>query len=432
MKRRSWIIATLIAVAITLSAIANAGADEPKSARYYRQQAALAYTAKDYARAAENFNQALALIPDHPTLFYNLGAISALQGKKAEAIAYLSRLTEMGLALHPDRDRDFDSIKESAEFKDILKRFESNKAPVINSSTAFTVHEKGLITEGLAYDPVDETFFISSVHKRKILSISKSGDVKTFATEADGLWSVLGMRVDAKRRLLWVTTSAFTQMENYKKEEDGSSAVFKFDLRTRKLLKKYQLSNAKKHALGDLTIQSNGDVYTTDSLSAAIYVIRAQPDEIELLLEDPGFASPQGLAFSTDERHLFMADYSTGLFDIEVSTKKVAHLGPIAGQTLLGIDGLYFYKGSLIGVQNGVSPQRVVRIALSKDLRRAEQLRVIEASNPVFLEPTLGVLVNGEFYFIANSQWPLIGEDGKFADETKLLDPVVLKIKLDR
>lgn len=432
MKGRRWSIDTLIAVAITFSTIVNAGADEPKSARYYRQQAALAYKAKDWALAAENFNKALTLIPDHPALLYNLGAISALQGKKADAITYLSRLTEMGLALHPEKDKDFDSIKESAEFKDILKRFESNKASVVNSSAAFTIHEKGLITEGLAYDPVDETFFISSIHKRKILSISKSGGVKTFATEADGLWSVLGMRVDPKRRLLWVTTSAFTQMENYKKEEDGSSAVFKFDLRTRRLLKKYPLSNAKKHALGDLTIQSNGDVYATDSVSAAIYVIRAQPDEIELFLEDPGFVSPQGLAFSTDEHHLFMADYSTGLFDIDVSTKKVTHLGPVAGQTLLGIDGLYFYKGSLIGVQNGVSPQRVVRITLSKDLRRAEKLRVIEAGNPIFLEPTLGVLVNGEFYFIANSQWPLIGEDGKFADETKLLDPVVLKIKLDR
>jgi tetratricopeptide (TPR) repeat protein len=278
MKAGSRIIATLMAVAITGSIIVKAGADEPKSARYYRQQAALAYKAKDYTLAAENFNKALALIPDHPTLFYNLGAISALQGKKAEAIAYLSKLTEMGLALHPEKDKDFDSIKESSEFKDVLKRFESNKAPVINSSTAFSIHEKGLITEGLAYDPVDETFFISSIHKRKILSVSKSGDVKTFATEADGLWSVLGMTVDTRRRVLWVTSSAFTQMENYKKEEDGSAAVFKFDLRTRRLIKKYLLSNAtKKHALGDLTIQSNGDVYTTDSLSAAIYVVFGRP-----------------------------------------------------------------------------------------------------------------------------------------------------------
>ncbi|HSB10526.1 MAG TPA: hypothetical protein VLM38_13645 [Blastocatellia bacterium] len=434
MKHRILRITGLIAVAFPLAAFTIAGiaGDEPKTARYYRQQAAAAYKARDYALAAVNFNKALELIPDHPTLFYNLAAVSALQGKKAEAVAYLSKITEMGLALHPERDPDFGSIKESAEFKEILKRFEGNNGPIINSSTGFTIREKGLITEGLAYDPTGETFFVSSVHKRKILSVSKSGDVRTFATEQDGLWSVLGMKVDAQRRLLWVTTTAFPQMLNYKKEEDGSSAVFKFDLRTTKLLKKYLLSTAtKKHALGDLTIQSNGDVFTTDSLSAAIYVIRRQRDEIELFLEDPGFVSPQGLAFSADEHHLFMADYSTGLFDIDVKTRKVAHLRPIAGQTLLGIDGLYFYKGSLIGVQNGVSPQRVVRIALGKDLRTAERLQVIESSNPVFLEPTLGVLVNSDFYFIANSQWPLIDENGKLAAEDKLRDPVVLKINLD-
>jgi sugar lactone lactonase YvrE len=435
MKERRWIIIRLMAVAIALATLATAGfrSDEPKTARYYRQQAALAYKAKDYPAAVENLNKALELIPDHPTLFYNIGAISALQGKKNEAIASLSKIAEMGLALHPERDRDFDSIKDSVEFKTVLNKFESNSTPVINSTTAFTIHEKWLITEGLAYDPVGETFFISSVHKRRILSIDKTGNVSAFASEQDGLFSVLGMSVDAKRRHLWVTSTAFPQMMGFKKEEDGTSAILKFDLRTKKLLKKYVLSNAaKKHALGDLTIQSNGDVFTTDSLSAAVYVIRAAANEMELFLEDSRFASPQGLAFSNDEHHLFMADYSTGLFDIDVKTKKVAHLGPIAGQTLLGIDGLYFHKGNLIGVQNGVSPQRVVRISLSKDFARAERLQVIEANNPVFLEPTLGVLVKSEFYFIANSQWPLIDENGKFADEAKLRDPVVLKIKLER
>src|SRR4029078_548899 len=132
--------------------------------------------------------------------------------------------------------------------------------------------------------------------------------------------SVLGMAVDQKRRSLWVTTTAFPQMINFTKEQDGASAVFKFDLRTKKLVHEYVLSSSKKHALGDLTIQSNGDVFTTDSVSPAIYVIRAAKDEIEPLLEGPVFVSPQGLAFSADERHLFMADYSTGLFDIDVNT----------------------------------------------------------------------------------------------------------------
>lgn len=319
MDARRWQIAKLLAVATALAGVALAGSlpDEPKSPRYYRQQAAAAYKAKDYALAAENFNKALALIPDHPTLLYNLAAMSALQAKKAESIAFLSRIADMGLALHPEKDADFDSVKDSAEFKNILKKFESNKTPIVNSTTAFTIREKGLITEGLAYDPVQETFFVSSVHKRKILSLSKTGETKILASEQDGLWSVLGMKVDAKRRLLWVTSAAFPQMVNYQKEEDGSSAVFKFDLTTKKLIKRYLLPNKPKpHVLGDLTIMSNGDVFTTDSLTPAIYVIHPQKDEIELFVEHNLFISPQGLAFSDDERHLFMADYSTGLFDI--------------------------------------------------------------------------------------------------------------------
>lgn len=419
------------AVALIVQHRAAANEDSPKTARYYRQQAAAAYKAKDYALAIDNLKKALDLIPDHPTLFYNIAAISALQGKKSDAIAWLLKVAAMGLALHPEKDADFDSIKDSEEFKDVLRKFESNKAPVINSTTAFTIHEKGLITEGLAYDPVGETFFVSSIHKRKILAINKSGESKTFADEQAGLWSVLGMKVDAKRRFLWATSTAFPQMVNFNKEQENSSAVLKFDLKTGKLIKRYLLPNKPKpHALGDLTIDSNGDVFTTDSLTPAVYVIHPEKDEIELFLENDGFVSPQGLAFSGDERHLFMADYSTGLFDIDVRTKRVVHLPPLEGATLLGIDGLYFHKGSLVGVQNGVSPWRVVRIFLSDDFKRVGRLQVIEANNPLFDEPTLGVLVKGSFYFIANSQWGLVDEKGQLGPADKLADPIVLRVKL--
>ena len=429
-SKSALLVAGVVTILAQLPAVAND--DSAKTARYYRQQAAAAYKAKDYTAAIENFKKAAELIPDHPTLHYNLACVYALAGKKQQALASLAQIAEMGVIMPIEKDGDLDSIKDTPEFKLILKRLEASKLPVVRSSTAFTIHEKGLITEGLAYDPVEETFFVSSVHKRRILKISKKGEVETFASERDGLFSALGMSVDAKRRHLWVTSAAFPQMVNFKKDEQGLSAVFKFDLRSNKLLKKYVLSNeTKKHALGDLVIQSNGDVFTTDSLSPAVYVIRAQKDEIELFLEDPGFGSPQGLAFSPGEQHLFMADYSTGLFDIDVKTKKVTHLAPLAGATMLGIDGLYFHKGGLIAVQNGVNPQRVLRISLSKDLVRAERLEVLEANNPVFLEPTLGVLVRGTFYFIANSQWPLVDENGKLAAEEKLRDPVVLKINLD-
>jgi hypothetical protein len=74
--------------------------------------------------------------------------------------------------------------------------------------------------------------------------------------------------------------------------------------------------------------------------------------------------------------------------------------------TLLGIDGLYYHKSTLIGGQNGVNPQRVIRLTLSKDVNRFDRFETLEANNPAFDEPTLGVLVKHDFYFIAHSQWP--------------------------
>lgn len=97
---------------------------------------------------------------------------------------------------------------------------------------------------------------------------------------------------------------------------------------------------------------------------------------------------------------------------------------------MLGIDGLYFYRGGLVAVQNGVNPQRVVRLFLSKDLSRVERFETIAANDPAFDEPTLGVLVQNHFYFIANSQWGALDEQGGIAPAEKLKEPVILKLRL--
>src|SRR5436190_20525847 len=109
----SIIVLAVLAILGLTSALAVSNDDPPKTSRYYRLQAAAAYKAKDYALAIDNLKKALELIPDHPTLFYNIAAISALQGKKTEAIAGLIKVAAMGLALHPEKDGDFDSIKDS-------------------------------------------------------------------------------------------------------------------------------------------------------------------------------------------------------------------------------------------------------------------------------------------------------------------------------
>jgi len=427
---RRWPLIIFACALLTQSLVLRAQ-ETQKDVRYYSQQAKKAYEAKNYAAYLENMRLAVELRPGHPTLLYNLAGAYALNGDSREALAGLRRVAEMGLIYQPEADEDFNSIRETEEFKKILKRFELNKAPTVRSSAAFTVREKGLITEGVAYDSVEEAFYVSSVRARKIFKVGRDGVAKVFATEQDGLWSAMGMKVDAGRRHLWVATAAVPQMLNYRKEEDGQSGVLKFDLRTGKLLNKYVLSNTPKpHWLGDLTINSRGDVFATDSLTPALYVIRVGGERLEPLIEGAPLVSPQGLALSPDERTLFLADYTKGLFLYDLKSAKLTQISSAQNVALLGIDGLYFHKGSLLAIQNGTRPHRIVRISLSKDWQRAERLEVIEANNPVFDEPTLGVIVKDSFYYVANSQWGAVDRTGKLAPEDKLRDTVILKMKL--
>jgi hypothetical protein len=399
--------------------------------RQYVQKARLAYREKNYSALIENMKLALALRPTYGPYTYNIAAGYALSGNKPEAFVWLNRLADMGLVYPVAGDEDFNSITNTDEFQAIVQRFEINAKPVGHSKTAFTVHQKGLVPEGIAYDPLTQTFYLGSVYKRKIVSINRAGETRDFSSEADGLWSVMGMRVDPARRVLWVCTASHPQMMNFNQAEKGFSGIFKYDLKTRRLIKKYLLpGQSKPHWLGDLVLNSRGDVFASDSVSPAIYVLDRRTDRLDLFLESGAFVNPQGLAFDSGERHLFMADYLKGLFVIEMRTKAYSLVAPAPRTTMLGLDGLYSYKGKLIGVQNGVRPNRLVELTLDDRLTEVEKFTVIEANNPAFDEPTLGVLRGQTLFYIANSQWGAIDEKGKLAAEEKLQDPIVLKLKL--
>ncbi len=166
-------------------------------------------------------------------------------------------------------------------------------------------------------------------------------------------------------------------------------------------------------------------MYATDSISPVIYKIDAKGDEIEEFVRSDNFASLQGLTFASGGKELYVADYSKGIFRVNTENKLIVQLKPADNITLLGIDGLYFYHGRLIAIQNGVTPNRVISLTVNGD--RVDSFKVLEANHPDFMEPTLGALIGDEFYYIANSQWPLVNEKAELNTE-RLRSPVVLKL----
>jgi hypothetical protein len=228
-----------------------------------------------------------------------------------------------------------------------------------------------------------------------------------------------------------VASAALPQMMNFSESDKNRTGVFKYDLKTGKLLKKYLLPDTTKgHVFGDLVVHSSGDVYVTDSTTPGVYGISQKKDAMEVYAGPESFISPQGVDFSADGKKLFMSDYLLGLFVFDVKSRKFARLEHAENVSLYGLDGIYFYKGSLLAVQNGTIPQRVVRLFLNPAMTRVEKLEVIESNNPACDEPTLGVISKDDFYFIANSQWSTVNEKGELAAAEKLHKPVILKTKL--
>jgi len=305
------------------------------------------------------------------------------------------------------------------------------------SRVAFRVADAELIPEGIAYDPQTRVFYIGSTYKRKIVSVDSKGVSRDFTGEMqDGLLGVLGMKVDAGRRLLWVVSShAGSDMPGRGLDRDclGCSAVFKYDLKTGKLIKKYVLSNSPAaHFLNDLTINSGGDAFITDTLTGDIYHISRAKDELELFVSLGRQAFPNGIDLSGGEQQLFVAA-SDGIRVIELRDKgsRTLKLPDVAPPII--IDGLYFYQGSLITIQPFADRRKVVRYYLDKTAGAVTKAEVIEADHPLFSQPTTGVIVGKNFYYVANSQLQLFRRlykpDGAY-DKGRLRDVVILRERL--
>jgi hypothetical protein len=240
----------------------------------------------------------------------------------------------------------------------------------------------------------------------------------------------MGMKVDEKRNLLWVASSAIPQMVWYSDEVAGKAAVFAFDLNSKALVKKYEPQTAGTFWFGDLTLDEKGIVYISNSQTPEIYRIESVEGELQTWRTFPGLISLQGLTVM--ENRLFFADYIHGVFSVPLNdqsaaTEKVAYP---EGTIMKGIDGLYANNNQLITIQNGVYPNRISSWTLSTDQKSVTDLQFLDKSNPLFGEPTLGYVYEDALYYIANSQWNGYQPNGAIFKDEQLEDIYILKTSL--
>jgi sugar lactone lactonase YvrE len=391
------------------------------------------FEAKDYQTALKHLNTALELAPNHPSFLYYQARALMLTGQQERALKNLGEIVALG-ASFPDH-ADFASIQKSERWEAISKHSMLNKTPTHMSDVAFVIPQKDLILEGTAYDPVSKTIYVSSIYRRKILAIDPVGKVRDFTAEKqDGLWGPLGMEVDPQRKWLWVNHTNLgeeTPMIDPDPTTKGHTAVFKFDLTTGRLVKKYLLAEKdKQHSFNDLAIARNGDVYITDSSDGSVYKIAASKDLLEVLIPSKKLSYPNGIALSSDDRLLYVADIA-GLTVLDLVTMKQQQIENEASVALTGIDGMVFYENSLVIVGGILGVDRIVRLFLGKDGKSVVRAKVLEANHPLFNLPTTGVMADSSLYYIANSQLRSFDEKGNIFPCEKLQDSFILKVNVE-
>lgn len=413
-----------------LPALAAAQSDPVVESRQHFRAAVEAYEAGDRAAYLEHAREAQVLRPAHGGVTWALASALALNGDTAGAFRTLRHFAALGYAGELTADSDFAGLRGSEAYAELTRRLEENRAPVVASRVAFELSESDLLTEGIAYDAARDEFLIGSVRKGKILRVANDGRTSVFAEVEGGRWAPLGLRVDERRGRLWVAAASLPQVAAYQAADSGRSAILQYDLRSGRLTRRYEPHGDEAHAIGDLIVTRSGDVLATDSRAPVVYRIPARGDTLERFIQSPLLLSAQGLALTPDERALYVADYARGILRVDLAGRNVTLLQTADSVLALGIDGLYYHEGHLIGIQNGVTPHRVTRLTLSPQGERILQAGVLERAHPRYQEPTLGVLVNGELFYIANSQWERFGEDGGIVDTAALERPVVLRLPL--
>jgi sugar lactone lactonase YvrE len=393
-------------------------------------EATSAYKAKDYKLFYSKIKEAHALHPYHQGIQYQAGLAAALQGNSQEAITFLKKaiLTNADFVL--DANQDLKSISQTKEFKGLLELQKKMKQPTSKSDTVFRLTDRQLHAEGIDFDKKEKVFYLGSIHKRKVVRVDAKGIATDFcASEFEGMTSVFGLKVDAKRNLLWVCSSPMPEMQNF--DSTLRSAVFKFDLKTRKLIRKYQASTVERDGVfGDLILNSRGEPYISDSQNNKIFIVNESTGNLESIFSSDEFWNIQGLAFSVDEKSLFISDYVKGIFKLDLSAKTLDMVTCSLDVSLKGIDGLYRHENSLIAIQNGVNPFRIIQLQLTKEGTTAANFQMLENNHPAFGEPTLGTLQDNTLYYIANSQWGGYDKEHKPKPADKLQDIVVLSLKL--
>jgi hypothetical protein len=387
-------------------------------------QAAAAFRARgDLAGEAEAWARAAQLRPHLGRYKLEAAIAYARQDKKRETYSLLLELQTHGYAYDLRGDERFAKVATTEVWEYILQGLDANRKPFGDGRVSHTLPREDLLLESVAWDAERKRLLVGSARDGRVYAVG-AGDTLSTVVQADaenGMWAVFDIAVDAKRGVLWVASTAVPHYKGYEAERDlGRAGVFKFDLATGKFIKKFLSPSilGQSFFLSTLALGKDGEVYAADGVNNAVYQVR--DDQFRRLFHAPTLSSIRGLSVSGDGKILYLADHERGVIGFDLAQGKPFDVLVPERLALGGIDGLTWWQGHLIVVQNGMEPTRIMRLKLDDAGRTIVGVQALAANIDALSLPTLGTLAGDRFHVIANSQKRNYDRFGLIKDASKL------------
>jgi hypothetical protein len=357
------------------------------------------------------YEKVLPFLPDRGPALFGLAHDYAHLGDLPKAMSLLKQCLALREGFDPGGDPEFLLLNKISEFSSLVQQVHREFPSVQSARLAFTVPEKDLIPEGLAVDHSRYIFYVSGINVHKIISIKKDGTVSDFirADQYD-VHSICGIKVEPGNGSVWANVCPYK----------ATSELLHFD-RHGRLLERYSPSDLGPHLLNDLVLRNSDEIYLTDSLSNRVYQFNRKTHSFRALSFPRLIYYPNGIALSTNGLWLYVSD-AFGTLQYDFRDRKVREIDPGPFRTVSGFDGLYWYRNSLVGIQNGMGSARIGQFQLSSNGLRVTKASTLENRSEFVRSPTTGAIDRSRFYFIANSDFEN-WKDGKIVDVNKV-EPV--------
>ena len=146
--------------------------------------------------------------------------------------------------------------------------------------------EGNFFPEGIAISRNGD-IYVGSLKHNKIVKFKKKDSNHQDFIEANtnGLMSVIGIMSDDRNKILWACSSS-PGVSNYPKG-DNVVSLKAFDLNNGSLLNSYQFPNGG--FCNDITIDSNDNIYATDSFNPRILRLNKSSSRLEVWYENEAF-----------------------------------------------------------------------------------------------------------------------------------------------